>query len=133
MGTKRIFGICFVRFAAWMRWAVVLLRGERRTGVAVSSGGTVFCGIAGVISGTVPGMLFLVRRIWTRLVVFSARFVVGFGAFIMGGALDIRRRSCVAFIVGVVPTLCSALGSVVPTLCSALGATLCWSCVGGLI
>jgi hypothetical protein len=119
MGTKRTFGIVFVRFVAWMRWAVVPRRGERRTGVAASSVGTGRHGIAGVIGGTVPGTLFCVRRLWTRFVVFSARFVVGFGAVIMGGASDIRRRSCIAVISGVVPTLCSALG-----------ATLCWSCVG---
>ncbi len=119
MGTKRTFGIFFVRFVAWMRWAVMPRRGERRTGVAASSVGTGHRGIAGVIGGTVPGTLFCVRLLWTRFVVFSARFVVGFGAFIMAGASDIRRRSCIALISGVVPTLCSALG-----------ATLCWSCVG---
>ena len=119
MGTKRTMGIFFVIFVAWMRGAVVPRRGERRTGVAASSVGTGRRGIAGVIGGTVPGTLFRVRRRWTSFVVFSARFVVGFGAFIMGGASDIQQRSCVAVNSGVVPNLCSALG-----------ATLCWSCVG---
>jgi hypothetical protein len=96
MGTKRTFGIFVRSFVAWMRWAVLPRRGERRTGIAASSVGTGRLGIAGVIGGTVPGTLFLVRRLWTRFVVFSARFVVGFGAFIMGGASDIQRRSCIA-------------------------------------
>jgi len=52
---------------AWMRWAVVPRRGERRTGVAASSVGIGRRGIAGVIGGTVPGTLFRVRRRWTRL------------------------------------------------------------------
>ena len=118
MGTKWTLGIFFGIFVAWMHWAVVPRWGERRTGVAASSVGTGRRGIVGVIGGTVPGTLFRVRRLWTRFVVFSARLVVGFGAFIMGGASDIRRRSCVAFNFGVVATLCSALG-----------ATLCCSCV----
>ena len=123
MGTKRTLGIFFVIFVAWMQGAVVPRRGERRTGVVASSVGTGRRGIASVIGGTVPGTLFRVRRRWTRFVVFSVRFVVGFGAVIMGGASDIRRRSpCIAVISGVVSTLCSALG-----------ATLCWSCVGVLI
>jgi hypothetical protein len=121
MGTKRTLGIFVVIFVAWMRWAVLPRRGEHRTGVAASSVGTGRRGIAGVIGGTVPGTLFCVRRRWTRFVEFSAHFVVGFGAFIMGGAFDIRRRSCIAVISGVVPTLCTALG-----------ATLCCSCVGVL-
>ena len=121
MGTKRTFGIFFGSFVALMRWAVVLRRGERRTGVAASSVGIGRRRIAGVICGTVPGTLFLVMRRWTRFVDCSARFVVGFGAFIMGGASDIRRRSCIADMSGVVPTLCSSLR-----------ATLCCSCVGVL-
>ena len=72
-----------------MRWAVVPRWGEHHTGVAASLVGTRRRGIAGVIGGTVPGTLFHVRRLWTRFVVFSARFVVGFGAVIMGGASDI--------------------------------------------
>ncbi len=121
MGTKRTFGIFFGSFVAWMRWAVLPRRGECRTGVAASLVGTGRRGIAGVIGGTVPGTLFRVMRRWTRFVDCSARFVVGFGAFIMGGASDIRRRSCIADMSGVVPTLCSSLG-----------ATLCCSCVGVL-
>ena len=109
-------------FVACMCWAVLPRRGERCTGVAASSVGTGHHGIAGVIGGTVPGTLFRVRRRWTRFVDFSARFVDGFGAFIMGGASDIRQRSCIAVMSGVVPTLCLALG-----------ATLCCSCVGVLI
>ena len=93
MGTKLTLGIFLAIFVAWMRVAVVPRRGERRTGVAASSVVTGRRGIAGVIGGTVPGTLFCVRLLWTRFVVFSARFVVGFGAFIMGGASDIRRRS----------------------------------------
>ena len=93
MGTKRTLGIFVGKFVAWMRLAVLPRRGERRTGVAASSVGTGRRGIAGVIGGTVPGTLFRVRRLWTRFVVFSARFVVGFGAFIMGGASDIQQRS----------------------------------------
>ena len=93
MGTKRTLGIFVGIFVAWMRWAVLPRRGERRTGVAATSVGTGRRGIAGVIGGTVPGTLFRVRRLWTRFVVFSARFVVGFGAFIMGGASDIQQRS----------------------------------------
>ena len=122
MGTKRTFGIFFVSFVVWMRWAVLPRWGDRRTGVAASLVGTGCRRSAGVIGGTVLGTLFRVRRLWTHFAVFSARFVVGFGAFIMGGASDIRRRSCSAIMSGVVPTLCSALG-----------ATLCCSCVGVLI
>ena len=77
------------------------------------------CGSVGVIGGMVPGTLLRVMHWWTRFVDFSTRFVVGFGAFIMGGAFDIRQRSCIVVI-----------SRVVPTLCSALRATLCWSCVG---
>ncbi len=72
-----------------MRWAILPRRGERRTGVVASSVGTGRRGIASVIGGTVPGTLFRVRRQGTRFVDFSARFVVGFGAFMMGGAFDI--------------------------------------------
>ena len=89
MGTKWTFGIFFLIFVAWMRWAVLPRRGERRTGVAASSVGTGRRGIADVIGGTVPGTLFRVMRRWTRFVNFSALFVVGFNAFIMGGAFDI--------------------------------------------
>jgi hypothetical protein len=76
--------------------------------------GTGHRGSVGVIGGTVPGTLLRVMRRWTLFLDFSACFVVGFGAFIMGGAFDIRQRSCNVVISGVVPTLCSALGA---TLC----------------
>ena len=90
MGTKRTFGIFLGSFVIWMCWwAVVPRRGERHTGVAASSVGIGRREIAGVIGGTVPGTLFRVMRLWTHFVDFSARFVVGFGAFIMGGAFDI--------------------------------------------
>ena len=89
-----------------MRLAVLLRRGERRTSVAASLVGIGRRGIASVIGGTVPGIFFRVVRRWNRFVDFSACFVVGFGAFIIGGASDIRRRSCIAVMSGVVPTLC---------------------------
>ena len=76
-------------FVVWMRWAVLPRWGDRRTGVAASLVGTGRRRSAGVIGGTVLGTLFRVRRLWTHFAVFSARFVVGFGAFIMGGASDI--------------------------------------------
>ena len=95
--------------------AVFPSRGDRRTGVASVAGGIGRLGIAGVIGGTVPGTLLRVMRRWTLILDFSARFVIGFGAFIMGGVFDIWQRSCNVVISGVVPTLCS----------SALGATLC--------
>jgi len=69
--------------------------------------------------GTVPWTLLRVMRRWALFVDFSTRFVIGFGAFVMGGAFDIRQRRCICVISGVVHTLCSVLG-----------ATLCWSCVG---
>ena len=119
MGTKRTLGILFGSLVSWMRWAVVPRRGDCLTGVASVAGGIGRLGIAGVIGGTVPGILLRVMRRWTRFVDLSAHFVIGFGAFIMGGAFDIRRRSCNVVISGMVPTLCSALG-----------ATLCWSCIG---
>ncbi len=90
MGTQRTLGILFGSLVSWLRWAVLPRRGDRLTGVASVAGGIGRLGIAGVIGGTVPGILFLVMRRWTHFVDFSARFVVGFGAFIMGGAFDIR-------------------------------------------
>ena len=60
-------------------WAVFPSRGDRLTGVASVAGGIGRLGIAGVIGGTVPGILLRVMRRWTRFVDFSARFVVGFG------------------------------------------------------
>ena len=119
MGTNLTLGIRFGSRASWMRWAVLPSRGDCLTGAASVAGGIGRLGIAGVICGPVPGILLRVMRRWTRFVDFSARFVVGLGAFMMGGAFDIRRRSCNDGISGVIPTLCSALG-----------ATLCWSCVG---
>ncbi len=119
MGTKWTLGIVFGSLVSWMCWAVLPRQGDRRTGMAAVVVGTGHRGSVGVIGGTVPGTLLRVMRRWTLFVDFSARFVVGFGAFIMGGVFDIRQRSCNVVISGVVPTLCSALG-----------ATLCWSCVG---
>ena len=78
---------------SWMRWAVLPRWGERCTGIAAVAVGIGCCGIVDVIGGTVPGILFCVMRWCTCFVDFSARFVVGFGAFIMGGAFDIRGRS----------------------------------------
>ena len=77
-----------------MCWAVLPRWGDHLTDVALVAVGIGRRGIAGVIGGTVPGILFRVMRRWTHFVDFSARFVVGFGAFIMGGAFDIRQRSC---------------------------------------
>jgi hypothetical protein len=104
-----------------MRWAVLPSQGDCRIGVASVAVGGGRQGSARVIGGTVPGTLLRVMRRWTHCVVLSARFVVGFGAFMMGGASDIRQRSSNVIILGVGPTLCSLLG-----------ATLCWSCVGAL-
>ena len=75
---------------SWMRWAVLPKQGDRRTGIAAVAVGIGHWGIVGVIGGTVPWILFCVMRWCTRFVDFSACFVVGFGAFIMGGAFDIR-------------------------------------------
>ena len=119
METYWTLGILFGSRVSWIRWAVLPRRGDRLTGMASVAGGIGRLGIAGVIGGTVPGLLLRVMRRWTLFVDFSTRFVIGFGAFIMGGAFDIRQRSCIVVISGVVPTLCSALG-----------ATLCWSCIG---
>ena len=119
MGTKWTLGILFGSLVSWMRWAVLPRWGDHCTGMALVAVGTGRRGSVGVIGGTLPGTLLCVMRRWTLFVDFSTRFVVGFGAFIMGGAFDIRRRSCIVVISGVVPTLCSALG-----------ATLCWSCIG---
>ena len=115
MGTTRTLGILFGSLVSWMRWAVLPRWGDRRTGMASVAVGTGRRGSVGVIGGTVPGTLLRVMRRWTLILDFSARFVIGFGAFIMGGVFDIRQRSCTVVISGVVPTLCS----------SALGATLC--------
>jgi hypothetical protein len=90
MGTKRTLGILFGSLVSWMHWAVLRRWGDRRTGVAAVAVGTGRRGSVGLIGGTVPGTLLRVMRRWTLFVDFSARFVVGFGAFIMGGAFDIR-------------------------------------------
>ncbi len=119
MGTKWTLGILFGSLVSWMSWAVLPRRGDHGTGVASVAVGAGCRGSVVVIGGAVPGTLLCVMRWWTLFVDFSARFVVGFGAFMMGGAFDILRRSCNVGISGVLPTLCSALG-----------ATLCWSCVG---
>ena len=119
MGTKWTLGILFGSLVSCMSWAVLPRRGDHGTGVASVAVGAGRRGSVVVIGGTVPGTLLCVMRRWTLFVDFSTRFVIGFGAFIMGGAFDIWQRSCIVVISGVVPTLCSALG-----------ATLCWSCVG---
>ena len=62
-----------------------------------------------------------VRHRCTLFVDLSACFVVGLGAFMMGGASNIQQRSSKVVIVGVGPTLCSSLW-----------ATLCWSFIGVL-
>ena len=90
MGTKRTLGILVGSLVSWMRWAVLPRRGERRAGVAAVAVGIGRHGIVGVISGTVPGILFCVKCWCTCFVDFMFCFVVGFGAFIMGGAFDIR-------------------------------------------
>ena len=78
---------------SWMRWAVLPRRGDCCNGVASVAVGSGRRGSVCVIGGTVPGILFHVMCRWTLFVDFSARFVVRFGAFIMGGVFDIRRRS----------------------------------------
>ncbi len=93
MGANRTLGILVGSLVLWMRWAVLPRRGERRSGVAVVAVGIGHCGIAGVIGGKVPGILFCVMRWCTRFVDFRCHFVVGFGAFIIGGAFDIQQRS----------------------------------------
>ncbi len=90
MGTKRTLGILFGSLVSWMRWAVLPRQGDRCTGVALVAVGTGHRGSVGVISGIGPRTLLRVMRRWTLFVDFSARFVIGFGAFIMGGEFDIR-------------------------------------------
>ena len=89
MGTNRTLGILVVSLVSWMHWAVLPRREECRTGVATVAVGIGRCGIVVVIGGTVPGILFCVMRWCTCFVDFSACFVVGFGAFIMGAVFDI--------------------------------------------
>jgi hypothetical protein len=76
MGTNRTLGILFNSLVSWMRWTVLHRWGERRTGVAAVAVGIGRRGIVGMIG-------------CTRFVDFSAHFVVGFCAFIMGGTFDI--------------------------------------------
>ena len=114
MGTNQTLGILFGSLVSWMRWAVLPRRGDHRTGMALVAVGTGRRRSFSVIGGTVPRALLRVMCRWTLFLDFSARFVVGFGAFIMGGAFDIWQRSCNVVKSGVVPTLCSALGA---TLC----------------
>ena len=84
-------------------------------GSAVEAGS--MCGITvlgkfGVIAGTVFGILVRVRRECVCFVNFNNRLAVGFGAFIIGGALVIRLRvvvggtSCSYCVVSLI-TLCS--------------------------
>jgi hypothetical protein len=87
---QTLLGILFGSLMLWRLWAVLSRWGERCTSVAAVAVGIGRHGIIGVIGGTVPGTLFCVMHWWTRFVDFSARFVGGFGAFIMGGAFDIR-------------------------------------------
>ena len=91
MGIKWTLGILFGSLVSWMSWAVLPRRGDHGTGVASVVVGAGRRGSVVVIGGTVPGTLLCVMRWWTLFVDFSARFVVGFGAFIMGGAFDIRH------------------------------------------
>jgi hypothetical protein len=102
-----------------MRWAVLPSQGDCRTGVALVAVRGGRRGGACVIGGRVPGILLHVSRHCTHFVNFSARFVVGLGAFMIGRASDIRRRSSIEII---------SWGGT--TLCSPLRITLCWSCVG---
>ncbi len=89
MGTNQTLGILVGSLVLWMRWAVLPRRGEPCTSVAVVAVGIGWCGIVVVIGGMVPGLLFRVMRWCTRFVDFRFSFVLGFGAFIMGGAFDI--------------------------------------------
>ena len=114
-------GILCGSLVSWMRWAVLPSRGDRRTGVASVAGGSGRRGSVCVIGRTVLGTLLHVRHRCTLFVDLSACFVVGLGAFMMGGASNIRQRSSKVVIVGVGPTLCSSLW-----------ATLCWSFIGVL-
>ncbi len=99
-----------------MHWAVLPSQGDCRTGVALVAVGGGRRGGACVIGGTVPGILLHVSRQCTCFVNFSTCFVVGLGAFVIGRAPDIQRRSSIEIILW---------GGT--TLCSPLGITLCWS------
>ena len=129
IGTKQTLGILRGSIASCMHWVVLPSQGDCRTGVALVASGSGCHGSVLVIGGTVPGTLLHVRCRWTCFVELRACFVVGLGAFMMGGASDIRRRS--SYVVRFVLTS-TWLTGVGPTLCSLLWATLCWSCVGAL-
>ncbi len=86
-------------------------RGDRRIGVVSVAVGGEYSGCVRVISGTVPGTLLRVSRRWTRLVDLSARLVVGLGAFMIGGAFDIRWRLSAGVTSGVGLTLCCPSGA----------------------
>ncbi len=94
-------------------------QGDCRTRVALVAVGGRRCGGAHVIGGMVPGILLHVSRLCTHSVNFSAHFVVGLGAFMIGRASDIRRRSSIKII---------SWGGI--TLCSPLRITLYWSRLG---
>ena len=121
IGMKRTLGILCGSLVSWMHCAVLPSQGDCSTGVALVAGESGRRGIVRMIGGTVSGTLLRVRHRWTQFVDLSARFVVGLGAFMMGGASDILRRSSNVVI-----------ARVGPTLCSLLWANLCWSCVGAL-
>jgi hypothetical protein len=104
-----------------MRWAILPSQGDRCAGMALVAGGSGRHGSVRVIGETVFGTLLRVRHRCILFVDLSAHFVVGLGAFMMGGVSDIRRRSSKVVIAGVGPTLCSLLW-----------ATLCWSYIGVL-
>ncbi len=80
-------------------------RGDRRIGVVLVAIGGEYSGCVRVIGGAVPGTLLRVSRRWTRLVDLSARLVVGLGAFMIGGAFDIRWSLLAGVTSGVGPTL----------------------------
>jgi hypothetical protein len=125
IGTNHTLGIGFGSPAFWIRWAVLLSQGDCCTGVALVAVGGGCRGGARVIGGTVPGILFRVSRQCTRFVSFSTRFVVGVGAFMIGGASDIQRRSLIETISWVGPTLCSPL---MTTLLSRISVTAWGTC-----
>jgi hypothetical protein len=76
------------------------LRGGAITGVGSTSAMT-RRGKTGVMVGTLLGILFRVLLVCVRFFSFNPRLAVGFGAVIIGGAVEMRRGG------GVVVTLCS--------------------------
>ncbi len=80
--------------------------GDLRIGVMLVSVCGECSGCVRVIAGTLPGTLLWVILSWTCLVDLSARLVVGLGAFMIGGAFDIRWILGAGFMCGVGPTLC---------------------------